>query len=467
MSVRRWAVVIMLTAIVGAWGTAGAQKETFDLHGALANAQPGETIKVPDGTYVGPFIIDKPLTLLGTGIGEDRPILQGDGLGDVVRIEAKGVTIRGFMIRGTGDSLDREDAAIRVNAGEAVLEENHVEDALFGIYLANAPDSVIRNNLIHGKDLPISRRGDSLKVWYSANTLLEGNSVNEGRDVVIWFSPGTTIRRNVFENSRYGLHFMSTDNQIVEENILRHNSVGMYLMYGTGYQLRQNLLLDNHGPSGYGIGLKEVNDVILEGNRIVGNRVGVYVDKSPLIPGTKVRIDTNLFAYNEVGALLLPDVHNNEYSNNIFLENSEQIGISGGGELSQNEWASNGKGNYWSDYVGFDMDGDQIGDLPYQSKSLFEDLLGQYPELRIFQLSPATAALDLAAKAFPIFQPRAKMSDPSPLTVPPTLPDVPGIPAPPLLENLLAASGMLLMGVVVLVGSHLRMRSKQFTIRNS
>lgn len=456
MRVRQWAIAMILAALPCTWGLASAEQAPFDLHDVLAQAQPNQTIVVPAGTYEGSFVIDKPVTL----IGNDQPRLQGDGTGDVVRIEAKGVTVRGFTIRGSGESLDREDAALRINAGEALIEENQVEDSLFGIYLANAANSVIRNNRIQGKDLPISRRGDSIKVWYSANTLIEGNHVHDGRDTVIWFSPNTTTRHNVFENSRYGLHFMSTDNQVIEANIIRHNSVGIYLMYGSHYQLRQNLLLDNHGPSGYGIGLKEVNDVLLEGNRIVSNRVGLYIDKSPLQPETKVQVVTNLLAYNEVGVQLLPDVHNNEYTRNIFLENNEQIGISGGGELSQNDWAKGGQGNYWSDYAGFDRDGDQIGDLPYQSQSLFEDLMGQYPELRLFQLSPATTALDLAAKAFPIFQPRAKMSDPNPLTTPPTLPTVPGIAAPPLIENLLVALGMLLIGVLVLVSGHIRIRSR-------
>lgn len=463
MRLRQWASGIILTAILCTWGLASAQSAPFDLHAALAAAQPNSTIVVPAGRYEGTFVIDKPVILIGT----DHPILQGDGSGDVVRIEAKGVTLRGFHIRGSGDSLDREDAGVRVNAGETQIEENQIEDALFGIYLANAANSVIRNNLVLGKNLPISRRGDSLKVWYSANALIEGNTVRDGRDSVIWFSPNTTTRHNVLENNRYGLHFMSTDNQVIEQNIIRHNSVGIYLMYGTHFQLRQNLLLDNHGPSGYGIGMKEVNDVTLEGNRIVSNRVGIYIDKSPLLPGTKVSVVTNLFAYNEVGVQLLPDVHHNEYTRNIFLENNEQIAISGGGELSENEWAAQGMGNYWSDYAGFDSNHDQIGELPYQATSLFEDLMEQYPELRIFQLSPATAALDLAAKAFPIFQPRAKMSDPHPLTVPPTLPEVPGIPEPPRFENLLAAGGLLCIGLAVLFGVHWKKRTKRFTIRNS
>ncbi len=435
--------------------TASAQGQPFDLTAALINAQAGDTIGVPAGSYPGPLVLDKPLTLLGEG----NPTLQGDGDGDVVRINAIGVTLRGFVIRGSGDSLDREDAAIRVNAGQALIEENRIEDALFGIYLANAPQSVIRNNNVVGKALPISRRGDGIKVWYSADTLIEGNFVHEGRDTVVWFSPNTTVRNNVIENSRYGLHFMSTSQQVVENNVLRHNSVGIYLMYGSNFVIKHNLLLDNHGPSGYGIGMKDVDNLRAEGNRLVGNRVGVYIDNSPLQPDATVIFDTNLLAYNEVGVQMLPNVQRNQYRSNIFLDNSEQIAISGGGDLRANQWASAGKGNYWSDYAGFDANGDHIGDLPYESKSLFEDLLAQHPELRIFQLSPATAALDLAAKAFPLFQPRTKMSDPYPLTVPPILPPVPGLPPPPVITNLLAAVSMMAIGAFVLmVGMYRRGR---------
>lgn len=423
-----------------------AQSAGFDLRAALAGAQPGDTIVAPPGVYHGPLTLDKAVILQGEG----WPVIEGDGDGDVVVITAPGVTLTGFVIRGSGVSLDREDSGVKVTAQRAVVENNHVEDALFGIYYANAADGVIRNNVVKGKDLPISRRGDGLKVWYSANTLIEGNTMADTRDCVIWFSPHTIVRNNIMEHGRYGLHFMSTDDHLVEHNILRHNSVGIYLMYGNNYTLRNNLILDNRGPSGYGVGLKEVNDVSLEGNRIVNNRVGVYVDDAPVRPTAVVTFSRNLLAFNEIGVTMLPNVQHNRYANNLFLENNEQISIAGSGELSNNDWAYGGQGNYWSDYNGFDANGDQIGDLPYQPVSLYENLTAAHPELRIFVLSPATNALDLAAKAFPIFQPRPLITDPAPLTVPPWLPEAPGMPASPIVLNLMVALGMILLGSVVL-----------------
>jgi nitrous oxidase accessory protein len=436
------AVALFLPAVTAA-------QPAFDLQAAITSAAPGATIQVPAGTYAAPFLIDKPLTLEGEGM----PVLQGDGTADVVEITAPDVTVRGFVVRGSGDSLDAEHAGITVGGKHVTLENNLVEDSLFGIYLHNAPDSVVRGNTVIGKDLPISRRGDGLKIWYSANSLVENNNVHDSRDAVIWFSPGTTVRGNTMENNRYGIHFMSTDDHLIEDNILRHNSVGIYLMYGNNYTLRRNLVLDSRGPSGYGFGLKEINNGMFEGNHLLNNRVGVYTDSSPLRPDGRVTFTHNLFAYNDIALTMLPNTHRNTYSENVFLDNSEQVSVAGAGELLENDWASNGRGNYWSDYTGFDAGRDGVGDVPYTSKSLYENLMDKHPDLRLFQLSPAADALDLAAKAFPIFQPQPKMADPSPLTEPPSLPPVRGIPQTPVAQNLAASFALLVMAAIILAAA--------------
>jgi nitrous oxidase accessory protein len=424
--------------------------QPFDLPAALAAAQPGDTIVIPPGIYAGPLVVDVPgLTLEG----QEGAIIDGGGLGDVFTVNAPDVTVRGLTIRNSGDSLDREHAGITGLAPRLTIENNRLENVLFGIYLKEAPDSVIRGNRITGMDLDIGRRGDGIRVWQSPGALLEGNYVYDVRDVVMWFSNGSTLRRNIVENGRYGLHFMFSDDQTLEENILRHNSVGAYLMYSRGLTMTNNLLLDSSGPSGYGVALKDVDDVLAQGNRMVNNRIGIYVDNSPREAETFVLFEDNLLAYNEIGVEMLPLVRRNTFTNNVFQENREQIAIAGGGELQGNNWSRDGWGNYWSDYAGFDADGNQVGDLAYRSTSLYENLMEQYPELRLFQLSPATDALDLAARAFPVFQPRAKMADEHPLMAPPDLPAVPGIPDPPTLANLAVALGMLAMaGVVLFVG---------------
>jgi nitrous oxidase accessory protein len=437
--------ILLLTLLAS---PAAAQGDSFDLPAALAAAQPGATIVIPPGIYAGPIEVTVPgLTLEG----QPGAIIDGGGLGDVFTVRAPDVTVRGLTIRNSGKSLDREHAGITGFAPRLLIENNRLENVLFGIYLKEAPDSVMLNNRITGMDLPIGRRGDGIRVWQSPRSLVEGNYVYDVRDVVMWFSSDAVLRHNVVENGRYGLHFMFSDNQTLEENVLRNNSVGAYLMYSRGLTMTNNLLLDNNGPSGYGVALKDVDDVLVQGNRMVNNRIGIYVDNSPREADTFVLFEDNLLAYNEIGVEMLPLVRRNTFTNNIFQENREQIAIAGGGELRGNDWSRDGWGNYWSDYAGFDADGDQVGDLVYRSTSLYENLMEQYPELRLFQLSPATDALDLAARAFPVFQPRAKMADEHPLMAPPDLPDVPGIPDPPTLANLAAALAMLGLAALVLL----------------
>jgi nitrous oxidase accessory protein len=389
----------------------------IDLAAALAAAAPGATITLPAGVYPGPLALDKPVTLLG----EPGAIIEGTGQGDVISVNAPDVTLRGLVVRNSGDSLDRENSGVVAFAPRLTVEDVRVENTLFGIYLKNAPNSVIRNNTVLSKELEVARRGDGIRVWYSDATVVEGNHVIGSRDVVMWFSNRGTVRHNRVENGRYGLHFMFANEQIIEDNELLNNSVGIYLMYGRYLELRHNWIENNHGPSGYGLGLKDVDDVIVEDNQIVANRVGAYVDNSPREADAIVRFERNLFAYNEIGVTMLPVVQRNTFTANTFQDNAEQIAVAGSGDLTRNHWAEGEQGNYWSDYAGFDADGDQIGDLPYAASSFYESLLGLYPELRLFQLSPAVQALDLAARAFPVFQPRPKMADPYPLMAPPVM----------------------------------------------
>ena len=438
-------VVLALTSITALSTT--AQGQPFDLHAAIAAAQPGAKIQVPPGTYAGPLQIDKPITLDGQGAA----VIDGGGLGDVVTITAPDVTLRGFVIRNSGASLDHENAGITGTGARVTIENNRLEDVLFGIYLKDAPGSIVRNNTVHGKDLEMGVRGDGLRLWYCADSLLEGNHVADSRDMIVWFSPNTVVRGNVVERSRYGLHFMVNENDLAENNVLRDNSVGIYLMYGDNYTVRNNLLYNNRGQSGYGLALKDVNGAVIEDNFIVGNRVGIYNDNSPLNPEAAVRVENNLLAYNDLGLDYLPLVQRNTFTENIFQENGAQVSIAGQGELKGNFWAEAGRGNYWSDYAGFDADGDRVGDLPYKSQSLYEDLMETYPELRLFQLSPASDAIDLAARAFPIFQPRPNMTDEHPLMVPPVLPVVPGLSKPPIAANLAVALAMVGVAALVLV----------------
>lgn len=409
-----------LAALISALALAGDPAPGRpDLAALIRDAQPGETILVPAGTYPAPIVIDKPLRLIGQG----GPVLDARGSGDIVLITAPGVELRGFTLRGTGDDLDQENCAVRITgAPGAVIEDNTLVDVLFGIDVKESARCTLRGNHIGSKALDIARRGDTIRLYRADHTLIESNTILDGRDAVLWYSSGVTARGNTARRCRYGFHLMYSNNVVLEDNDLADNSVGVYFMYSSDLTLTANRIVRNRGPSGYGLGLKETDRYRVEGNLFGANRVGIYIDGSPFrTPGSGVITD-NTFAANDLGMALLPSVKGNRVWANRFLDNTEQLSILGRGQLAENEFDVDERGNYWSDYTGYDLDGDGIGEIEYEPTRLFENLMDKEPRLRLLLFSPAQQAVDFVGRALPAVQPQPKFIDWYPLTVPPPAP---------------------------------------------
>ncbi len=381
---------------------------------AVEAAAIGDTIQVRGGHYEGPLIVEKSLTLKGM----DWPVIDGESLGTVVKLTAPGTTFEGFVIRNSGASLDEENSGLAGEAADLVIKNNRLEETLFGIYLREAPGSTIQGNYIQSKELDLARRGDPIRVWYSNDVLIAGNVVEKGRDVVLWYSERLTVRDNRISEGRYGLHFMYCDDATITHNLLADNSVGTFMMYSRRLQLINNTIANNHGPSGFGIGLKDMDDALVKDNLFLANRVGAHLDNSPREVDSLGTFEGNVFAYNDIGINLMPSVRHNQFTGNSFIENQEQVDISGGGYSQDNTWTVAGKGNYWSDYAGFDQAGDGIGDEVYRADRLFENLTSRFPGLRLFTFSPSTQAVDFAARAVPFVRPQPKLTDTQPLMAP-------------------------------------------------
>jgi nitrous oxidase accessory protein len=394
---------------------ATATNAPAQLQQRIDRASPGDTLVLPPGTYQGQIKIDKPLNLVGNG----QAVIDGGGAGDVVTVASADCTIRGLIIRASGDSLAHESTGVRVLAPRATIQDNTLEDVLFGIDLKMAPDCVIRGNRISSKHLDIARQGDPLRLWRSNNCLIEGNVIERGRDALLWYSDRITIRQNISRHNRYGFHMMYANDVTLEDNELTGNSVGVYLMYGRKFTLARNRLVNNRGPSGYGIGLKEVDAYQIKENVISGNRTGIYVDGSPYTRRTtEAEIFRNTLACNDVGISMLPAVKGNRIVENSFIDNIEQVAVLGRGALDGNVFAVDGRGNFWSDYAGYDANQDGVGDLAYQSSRLFESLIDREPKLRLLLFSPSHDAIEFIGRAMPAVRPQAKFSDSNPIMTP-------------------------------------------------
>lgn len=381
------------------------------IQAALDAAQPGDIIEVRGGVYNAPLIIDKSVSLIGI----NGPVIDGQGTGSLVIIIAPNVRFEGFTVRNSGSSVSREDTGIFVQAENVTIARNTVEEVLYGIYFANANNGTVQGNTIRCLDFDLSRRGDAVRVWYSNNMLLDNNAISTCRDTLIWYAHNITIENNTFRDGLYGLHFMYSNDATIRNNVFSDNSVGTYLMYSQHLTMTDNHMMWNRGSSGYGIALKDVDDATIQDNILVGNRSGLHLDNSPTLPDINNVFTGNVLAYNDVGISALPSVARNVFQGNTFLDNTQQASTLGRGNMLGNIWQLNGAGNYWSDYIGYDGDGDGIGDIPYRAENLFESLTDEYPNLRLFAYSPASQSINFAAAAFPSLRPDPKVIDDAPL----------------------------------------------------
>jgi nitrous oxidase accessory protein len=372
---------------------------------ALAVARTGDTVRVAPGEYRENLIIDVPIVL----IGEGRPVIDGGGLGTVVELRASS-RISGFVIRGSGRILDQENAGMLVLADSCEIEDNVLEDVLFGIYLKDSHGSRVVGNSVVGKGRPLGMRGDGIRLWNSNNATVEANVVRHTRDVVVYFSHGLQFRNNRVTHGRYGLHYMYSSNNLFENNEFAYNDVAAFIMYSSDIALRNNVFAAASGHSGFGIGLKDADRIEVTENLIIQNQVGLYFDNSPNAGDAENDIRDNVIAFNDVGVELLPSVRENNFLQNSFVANVRDVSVSGGGTALANRWS----GNHWDQAEAWDSDGDGTLDVPYRIDRLSEDLFARHPELQLFQMSPASMALDALGRFFPLLEPRPIVIDSAP-----------------------------------------------------
>ena len=318
----------------------------------------GGTLTPEPGIYSGPVVLERPITIDGRGV----VTIDNGGSGTVVLIDTDGATIKGLTLQASGNSHNDLDAGVQVRGNFNVVKDNRIQDCLFGVDLQQSKNNIVRRNQIASKAVDLGVRGDAIRLWYSFENQVTDNLIRGSRDTVVWYSRDNLIARNDARGGRYSLHFMYSQYNRVEDNHYEDNSVGIFLMYSDGVEIRNNTIIRAEGSTGIGIGFKETSDVTIDGNRILYCATGLSLDVSPYQPDTTNRIRDNLIAYNGVGIRWLNDWQGNEFTGNRFKGNITQMVVEGGKGANRNLW----EGNYWDDYEGFDRDGDGVGDSPYE-----------------------------------------------------------------------------------------------------
>lgn len=370
-------------------------------------AEPNQVLVPPPGTYAGPILITKPITIDGQG----KVTIDGGGKGSVVTLKTDGATLKNLSLTNSGNSHNDIDSGVLVRGNFNVIKDNHIHDTLFGVDLQQSSNNIVKSNRISSKDVELGVRGDAVRLWYSYNNKVTDNIIRDSRDMVVWYSKDNLIARNDARNSRYSLHFMYSHYNEVVDNHYENNSVGIFLMYSNGMHIKNNYIAHAIGPTGVGIGFKETSDVVISGNQILYCALGMYLDVSPQDPDATNRIHDNLIAYSNVGVNFLNDWQGNILRNNRFKGNISQVTVSGSGKTAnRNLWEH----NYWDDYQGFDQDGDGIGDTPYELYSYADRIWMDVPAAQFFKGSPVLEVLDFLERLAPFSEPNMLVRDQKP-----------------------------------------------------
>jgi nitrous oxidase accessory protein len=374
---------------------------------ALIDAAPlGATLQLPAGRYDGPVLIDKPLTIDGGG----QAIIDGGGQGTVVTIEADGVRLSNLRITGSGGRHNELDAGIRVSGRFNVIKDNSVDDVLFGIVLHQSEHGIVRRNRIGSKPHEVAQRGDAIRIWYSSGNQVLQNRVEDARDLIVLDSHDNSLSDNTVTGGRYSLHVVNSRDIRISGNRFVGNEAGIFALKANGLVIEDNLVAEIRDVTGVGIGLKESSNAVIEGNRVLNVTIGIALDLSPEDETQPNRVRDNLLAYNAVGIRFLSDRGGNRLSGNRFYDNYIPVAVRNGGGAMKNRW----RGNFWSDYAGFDRDRDGTGDTPYRLYAFADQLWLDYPSTQFFIASPTFSLLDFLERLTPFTEPRLLVRDDTP-----------------------------------------------------
>jgi nitrous oxidase accessory protein len=393
---RRLIACALLIAALSAATPLAAREWTVrpgeSIAAAIDRAAPGDVINIERGEYAAHLVLDKRLTLRGI----DRPTLTGGNRGDVIRVKATDVVIEGLIVRDSGDDLTAQNAGIYIEPGahRAVVRHNDLVYTLFGLWIEGVENVEIAGNLITGKrDLQSAQRGNGIQLYNTEGAKILDNHISFTRDgIYVDVSHHAVFRGNRMHHLRYGTHYMNSYFNLWEYNESYLNRGGLALMEVRNQVVRHNLAWGN---TDHGIMLRTIQDSVVEDNVVARNGKGFFVYDAEYNT-----LRGNLVVNNRVGVHLWAGSYRNHVDANDFVQNQEQVRY----VATRDESWGVKQGNYWSNYAGWDRDGDGLGDVPYSANDVVDRLVWKYPYVKIMLNSPAVQTLRLIARQFPLLR---------------------------------------------------------------
>jgi len=406
MRLLRYILLIYLLPVFANAGEVYKIDSNNDFLDVLKIYNSGDTIYLQNGIFTGSFEIIKPVTI----IGDSSTIIDGDGIGDILLLNADSIFIKKLIIQDSGTRLLKDHAGIKITGNHIEISDCLVRDILHGIYVKGGNNVTIHDNKIVGRfNIQESDRGNGIHLWNTTENTVTNNDISFARDGIYFsFANSTIIEKNHIHQLRYALHYMYSDSNSFEDNLFDNNVAGSALMFSEHISFKRNIFAHCRGLRAYGVLLQSVEYCDAFDNLILDNTKGVFFDDA-----NHNRFENNDIVQNDIAIHLNASCEGNTLINNNFISNLAAVEMHESA-VNLTTWYENESGNFWSGYTGYDLDGNGIGDIPYQLQSAFEFMEIDYPAIRFYLYSPASQLLAAAEKRLPILR-KSMIEDKYPL----------------------------------------------------
>jgi nitrous oxidase accessory protein len=378
-----------------------------NLQQVLDDSQDGDVILLAEGRYLGNFVVKHQVTIKTQSL---FAIIDAQGKGHAIELQNSHITIDNLTIVNWGHDLTDQNTGIysEKKATHIVIKNNRLTGDGFGIWLQRGQHlKVLNNRIIGNKALRSSDRGNGIQLSSIKNALVKGNVISGVRDgLYVISSQDNILENNTMSDLRYGIHYMySYDNSVIN-NTAFNTRAGYALMSSRRLIISGNTTTDSED---YGFLFNYITQSTIS-NNVVKN---VWTKPENKVIG---RDGKGMFVYNsgyntlknnlvqgaEIGIHLTAGSENIKIYGNSFINNPTQVKYVSN---TKQEWSLEGKGNYWSNYLGWDMNNDGVGDVVFEPNDGIDKLVWQYPEMKMIMDSPAILILRWVQRQFPVLKP--------------------------------------------------------------
>ena len=354
---------------------------------AVGAALDGDTVFVYNGTYTEQIGIGRIISLVGEN--KDTTIIDGNGAGNTVFVNADWVTVRGFTIRNSGSGT--ENAGISIGSVQySYIANNNIVSNYYGVFIGFSRGArVLGNNISSNRGYGIfvetasrtniagntlySNTWDAVAVNYGYSNTIDNNTIlSAGGGIYIHRATGITVTRNTITNGGIGMH-----GQLPEEwntHVFDDNNTAN----GKTIYYWKNRVGGTIPPNAGGVILANTTGVVVENQNLNGGYYGVEMGYSSKIVVANNTLSSNsrdgVYPWYSYGYVIANNTisRNREYafnmwySSGVIYHNNVIDSSNQGIDTGSNQWDDGypSGGNYWCMYKGFDNSSGPLQDQP-------------------------------------------------------------------------------------------------------